>query len=559
MKAIYNIASLCAAKKVNKVVMCPGSRCAPLTIAFARHPEIETFVIPDERAAAFVALGMAEASNNTVALICTSGSAVYNFAPAVAEAFFRNIPLLLLTADRPTEWIAQQDGQTIFQQNIFGKHVKQSYQLPEDYSNSDAQWFINRTLNEAINHSNQSPKGPVHVNVPLREPLYSNDEIVFDNAPRVIEIQDTSKNLEINSLITELKQYSKVLIVAGQSPINNHLLDSLFSFTLSSQAVLVADSIANCHSLENVVSHHDIFINAIGEDSLQDLQPDLLITFGGQVLSKGLKNFLRKYKAKAQWHVSEEIVAPDSFQQLTKHIQVSADSFFTQISQAILNNKISFSMDYANQWEELNEDAEDYINRKIKEETSFNEFSVIAKILPKIPTNCHLHLSNSMTVRYVNIIGIKNYIPIYCNRGTSGIDGSTSTALGNALVNNAPNVLITGDLAFFYDRNAFWHNHIPSNLKVIILNNHAGGIFRLIDGPSTQPEIDTYFETNQKLNAKNTASDFGLNYYFANDYESFDVQIAAFLKSDSASILEIETDKLINAAFWEKYKIGKSF
>ena len=218
---IYDIAELCVRHNIRDAVLCPGSRCAPLTLAFARHPDITTRTFSDERSAGFVALGIAQAKRSPVIVVCTSGSAVYNLAPAVAEAYFSQTPLLIITADRPAEWIAQHDGQTIYQDEIFGRHVKKYFALPQDYDHTDSQWHINRIVNEALNLCRQYPCGPVHINTPFREPLYPKPEetIQYTSGLRVIGQHATSPELppEVKATIkAALPRFNNILLVAGQ-------------------------------------------------------------------------------------------------------------------------------------------------------------------------------------------------------------------------------------------------------------------------------------------------------------------------------------------------------
>ncbi|HEX8545795.1 MAG TPA: 2-succinyl-5-enolpyruvyl-6-hydroxy-3-cyclohexene-1-carboxylic-acid synthase, partial [Cytophagaceae bacterium] len=227
MQPIINIAEICAQKSVRSVILSPGSRCAPLTLAFVRHPDIITKTISDERSAAFIALGMALQTRQTVGLLCTSGTAGLNYSPAVAEAFCQQVPLIIFTADRPPEWIDQLDGQTIRQQNLFGRNVKASYQLPVDYNHPDAAWYIERILSEAINQAEEYPKGPVHINVPLREPLYP-ETIEFDEGVKIISTFPGKKTLSLDlqeRLQTEVKSFKKILIVAGQNNPNPRLTE----------------------------------------------------------------------------------------------------------------------------------------------------------------------------------------------------------------------------------------------------------------------------------------------------------------------------------------------
>ena len=179
----------------------------------------------------------------------------------------------------------------------------------------------------------------------------------------------------------------------------------------------------------------------------------------------------------------------------------------------------------------------------------------MARIMKALPDGCALHLANSMPVRYAGYVGLKKKIAVWSNRGTSGIDGCTSTAVGHALNASNLHVLITGDMAFFYDRNGLWHQHVPPNLRIIVLNNHGGGIFRLIDGPGKLPELNTYFEAHQALKADNTARDFGMAYYFANGLDKLDEQLNNFFNMDNgASIIEIETNPSDNEAIFTQFK-----
>ena len=301
LQPIFDIAELCARKGVTQAVLCPGSRCAPLTLAFTRHDDFQVKTISDERSAAFIAHGIAQQLQCPVILVCTSGSAAYNFAPAVAEAFFQQTPLVIFTADRPKEWIDQYDGQTIRQENIFGGHVKKSFSLPEDYEHTDAVWYVHRTINEAINLSNEFPKGPVHVNIPLREPLYpaKNEKIAFSKKLKVTTVEKTSivlQDNEIEELQQKLDGFSKVLVVAGQHDFEDLLVKALDKFSSSNQAPVIGDILSNLHSNQNVIRYSDTFLSSCGDDVQRSLQPELLITFGKSIISKQTKLFLRKLK-----------------------------------------------------------------------------------------------------------------------------------------------------------------------------------------------------------------------------------------------------------------------
>jgi 2-succinyl-5-enolpyruvyl-6-hydroxy-3-cyclohexene-1-carboxylate synthase len=556
VQTIYNIAEICAQKGMRDVILSPGSRCAPLTLAFVRQPAILSRTISDERSAAFMAIGMSQQTLRTTGLVCTSGSAAFNYAPAVAEAFYQQIPLLILTADRPPEWIDQLDGQTIRQENIYGKHVKASFTLPVDHAHPDSKWHIERIISEAINLTQSKPYGPIHINIPFMEPFYPTDEkpVKYDTGVKIIAQTKVSKTLgenDLQDLIKSFHSYGKKLIIAGQSPYNKKQKEIVSSFSEHFFIPVVTDVISN-HQQEESIMFHDVFLNQ-KPTVLTSLQPDLLITFGNSVISKNLKGFIRKYKPREHWHIQASGYHPDTYQSLTKIIACEPGYFFEKL---IEDKKEKPDSLFLKIWEHEEEKAKTRIN-SFFQNAAFGEFEAIKKILESIPDHSVLHLANSMTVRYVNYIGIpsdKN-IEVNCNRGTSGIDGVISTAYGAALSTNKLVTVITGDMAFFYDRNAFWNNYMPNNLRIVILNNHGGGIFRIIDGPNKLPELDEYFETQQKLIAENTAKDHNLAYQLCKDKETFERYLKGFFAaSPNSKILEVETDSKTNTEIFQKFK-----
>jgi 2-succinyl-5-enolpyruvyl-6-hydroxy-3-cyclohexene-1-carboxylate synthase len=566
---IYDIAELCSRKGVTQAILCPGSRCAPLTLAFVRHAKIETHTFSDERSAAFIGLGMAQQTGKPAALLCTSGTAAYNFSPAVAEAFFSHIPLIVFTADRPAEWIAQHDGQTIHQADIFGRHVKRSFQLPQEYEHEDSQWAVNRIVNEAINLSLQEPRGPVHINAPFREPLYPRQEIKFGVSVRVMETYPSSYELteaQKNTLRTEWPTYHNILVVAGQQDHDPSLLDTLVRFANHHNVPVVGDIISNLHGAEKVVRRADVFLGQAPEGIKKTLQPDLLITFGKSVISKNLKLLLRKRPPKAHWHIQAAGIPADTFQSITRVFEADPVSFFEFLSSMPRTGE--FENQKQNNYSKLWEIEDRRTLRSIREffpQEDLAELELVYEILKNLPEKSHLHLANSMSVRYANFIGLtsgQRTIKVYGNRGTSGIDGCTSTAVGHSLKSDVFNVLITGDLAFFYDRNAFWHNYPLPNLRVVLLNNHGGVIFSMIDGPGSLPEADEYFVTRQKLNAKKLCEEFAFDHLKLDHKRKVKNMLKDFFEVDGRTkILEAETDTASNKILFDnfKQKIKKSY
>jgi 2-succinyl-5-enolpyruvyl-6-hydroxy-3-cyclohexene-1-carboxylate synthase len=567
---IYDIAQLCVKKGITQVVLCPGSRCAPLTFAFTRHPQIQTKTISDERSAGFIALGMAQQLAEPVVVVCTSGTAAYNLAPSVAEAFFSQTPLLVLTADRPPEWIAQHDGQTIFQAEIFGKHVKKYYELPADYDHADSAWFINRIINEAINISQQEPPGPVHVNVPFREPLYpSKEEITsYSENVRVIEQHETSYTLsegQREKLKKEWFGYHHILIVAGQQNADDNLAKTLEQFFQTHDIPIVGDIIGNLQGIERTIRHADLFLGQAPENLKKILKPDLLITFGQSLVSKNVKLFLRAQSPKVHWHIQAGGSVADTFKNITDIFQASPISFFNFLSS--LRQPETFENQRQHNYTKLWEIEDRKTHRTLSGffgEPPLSELEVVHEVLKNLPEECNLHLANSMSVRYANYLGLleKKNIRVFANRGTSGIDGCTSTSIGHQLTSNKPNLLITGDVAFFYDRNAFWNNYPLPDFRVILLNNHGGLIFNMIDGPASLPETPEYFITRQTLSAKNLCEEFGFEYLKLDNRKKFKNLLKDFFDFDGKTkILELETDVTVNKKIMDdlKLKIKKNY
>ncbi|QSE96842.1 2-succinyl-5-enolpyruvyl-6-hydroxy-3-cyclohexene-1-carboxylic-acid synthase [Fulvivirga lutea] len=557
---IFSVAEICSKHDIEHAVISPGSRSAPLTLAFARHKKIKCKVIPDERAAAFVAMGMAQQLNKPVALICTSGSAALNYYPAIAEAYFQQIPLLILTADRPPEWIDQLDGQTIRQENVYGRHVKRSYNIEADLSSEDAQWYLQRQVNEGIIEANQYPKGPVHINFPFREPLYTTETVEYPET-KIIKSESVNPvftDTQIDSLKNELLKFERKLIICGQNQYTPEVLGFLEQVSKELKIPVVGDIISNIHSIESAVTHSDVFLSSDKSGLDKSLKPDLLITIGKSILSKNLKIMLRKNQPDEHWHVQQAGDVADTYKSLTRIIHGEELEFLkvlidSQSSEDFQNQK---QENYYHIWQIEERKTQRHIDNFFPQAFP-SEFSMIREVLSQA-NSVNLHLANSMAVRYANFIGIKadqKDITVFCNRGTSGIDGSTSTAIGASMASNKINLLISGDMAFLYDRNAFWHNYDYSNFRALVLNNHGGGIFRMINGPSNTPEVDEYFVTNQKNTAKHLAEEFGIEYLLCDKKSKINNYIKRLLEDDGTpKILEIESDSVNDKQILQEFK-----
>ena len=533
---IYDLVGICAQFGVENAVVCPGSRCAPLLIGFGKHPDIETISINDERSAGFVGLGLAQQSGKPVVLACTSGTAALNFAPAVTEAFYQNVPLIVLTADRPPEWIDQWDGQTIHQEKIYEPHLKGSF----NYNENNVKIGV-----EALTLALDEAAGPVHLNIPIREPFYPeslNDVVLNTETQRTQRKTIKSVSEEIyKEFESILDSTVKVMVLGGQLEPNQELVILLNQLNVP----IVGDVISNLHGVNDVIYSGDLLFKYADKS----LSPDFLITFGRSVISKNQKLFLRKHQPKVHWHIGEGM-AGDPFQSLTNIIESDPIVFlkrWVELTTEIGRHGEIYNLKLSKAQNETNKRF-----GKLLDKTEFNYFSAVRNVLKQLPKNSVLHLGNSMPVRIANFVGVKDStVDVWCNRGTSGIDGIVSTAVGHALAEpKRKHTLIVGDLSFFYDRNGLWLNHkFPTNLQIVILNDSGGGIFNMIPGPSSQGVLTELFTTPHHRTAEITAKEFDLAYSTASSLEE--------IHDLESGILEIFTEMKTNTETF-KYLIKKT-
>jgi 2-succinyl-5-enolpyruvyl-6-hydroxy-3-cyclohexene-1-carboxylate synthase len=528
-----SILEICQHKGVKHIVISPGSRNAPLTIGFTNNPYFTCYSIADERSAAFFALGIAQQLKQPVIVVCTSGSAVLNFYPAFAEAFYSQIPLVVLSADRPQHKIDIGDGQTIRQENVFANHSLFNANLNEWPSDAN-----DALIQEALFVAVQQ-RGPVHINVPFEEPLY---ETVAEPTYAVhwidSPIVSTAFALE-ESFVDCWNTATKKLVLVGElapNTIDQKYLDSLAN---DPSVVVLTEKTSNLHH-DSFMDQIDTLITPFSEEDFSAFRPDILLTFGGMVVSKRIKSFLRNYKPTHHWHV-DTIRAYDTFGALTKHFKTDSTTFLS----AVLKHKTiesNYKASLAVLWKDRLKKQERYT-----QSAPFSDFKVFDFICKNLPKNSQLQVSNSSAIRYIQLFSMHPSLTVFCNRGTSGIDGSTSTAIGASVVNGLPTFLVTGDIGFLYDSNALWNNYIPANFKIILLNNRGGGIFRILPGHEETPTFNTFFETSHQLNASHLAEMYGLAYFEAQDENSLTQQYAAFLdQNEKPSILEIFTPEKLN-------------
>ena len=558
------------------VVISPGSRNVPLAIGFASNKKFKCYSIVDERSAAFFALGLSQKSKKPTILICTSGSALLNYYPAVAEAYYSEIPLIILSADRPEYKINIGDGQTINQSNVFEKNILYSNSLKQDCSHateeiikSNLQKIVNdkadyskiEKLQKSIQKNNEetieiafnlsiNKMQPVHLNVPMEEPLYE-----FNDSPSIsVKVKKKPEKklslTDLDNFYKAINKASKIMILIGVSDGNILSKKSIQKINSCSSIIVMKEHTSNVFN-ESFISNIDRLIGPIELHSNSDflfdeLSPEIVISLGGMIVSKKIKSFLRNYKPRKHFHIGNNI-SKDSFYSGVEHINTTANKFFENID---LNKSDS---KYFEKWNQLDYSKLDLHNRYIKV-INFSDLKVFEILTNWIPKKYNIQVANSTPIRYFQLFDLKNKNMMFANRGTSGIDGSTSTAIGSSVQNDSPVLLVTGDLSFFYDVNALWNNHIPKNFRIIIINNSGGGIFKILPGFKENNLFSEFIETQHNLSARLIAKMFNFNYTRVSTKFGLNLYLRTFFKnSKKPKILEIKTSSIKSTKILKDY------
>lgn len=526
------------AKGVRDVVCSPGSRNVPLLIAAAARQNMKKHFVVDERSAAFVGLGISLVSQRPVALVCTSGTALLDYAPAIAEAYYQNVPLIVISADRPLQWIDQDDSQTLRQDGAIDNYVKKSYSLPALGDNDpELLWYADRIANDALLTSCSGRRGPVHINIHLSDPL--NAKQPSGGIPRLIDTieADSIGNKELFKEWAETLAESKVMLVAGFNPPDSELQKAVTVFSRNPNVTVMAETISNLH-LDSSDYSVDSVLSAFSEETLDKAAPDIVISIGGALVSRKLKEYLRRNSGKCHhWSVGHSHTTSDPFMSLSMKFEIKPFKFFKAINAAMRKQKIA-CQNYQNYWENLRHQALALKNSYISG-CEWSELKAFDILLNSIPQNYNLFLSNGTAIRYDQLLPHPLPHATYCNRGVSGIDGSVSTAIGGALAFGGKTLLITGDLSMAYDIGALNLHAIPDRFKIIVIDNQGGGIFRFIPSTSQLPEREEYLCQPPLLPLKHLADGYGWNYYEAESEKILIEQLQLFLKDHRKAILKV--------------------
>ena len=485
------LTALLVAHGVRHAVLCPGSRNSPIVHNLNECPEIQCFPVTDERSAGFYALGMTQATGEPVAVCVTSGTALLNLAPAVAEAYYQHRPLVVISADRPPQWIDQLDGQTLPQPDALGRFVRKAVSLPEPHD-EESRWYCNRLVNEALVHRN----APVHINVPISEPLFEYTIPILPQERKIVlDMEDSFSSITYAYIMDKFMHAERPLLVYGQ-PLNLNWDETVY---------------------------------LIGDDD--SYVPDFVLYTGGSIVSKRVKQFLRK--AKETWAVNITGEIEDTFQNLTRVIRGDGAFLADQIRVELEARPHPF----VRQWYELTRDV------RIKGRKYVAPYSQMATVR-YFEDHYHegvVHYANSTAIRLANIYA---WHKGYCNRGVNGIEGSLSTAAGMSVVTDERVYCVIGDLSFFYDSNALWNQNLRGNFRVLLLNNGKGGIFNMLRGLEQSPARDKFVAAAHRTTAEGVCLQNGVVYRKAEDMEQMQQGIDWLFQTESEHplLLEVLTD-----------------
>ena len=480
------LTSLLVAHGIHHAVVCPGSRNAPIVHNLNECPDIQCYPVTDERSAGFYALGMTQALKEPVVVCVTSGTALLNLYPAVAEAYYQHRSLVVVSADRPQQWIDQLDGQTLPQPDALGRFVKKAVSLPEPHD-EDTRWYCNRLINEAL----MVKHGPVHINVPITEPLFDFSTPELPKERKIELLPADISNVTLSHVCRMFMQAKRPMLIAGQPM--NPLMD------------------------EAVVQ--------IGDDV--DYIPDFVLYTGGSIVSKRLKHFLRK--AKETWVVNSEGEVTDTFMNLTHVVQGDGDV----VADMVRSNLEETPHPFVQKWEALLAQIRQQVEAN---EPPYSSAAVVKYFEQKRGANI-VHYANSMAIRLANTY---SKTPVYCNRGVNGIEGSLSTAAGFSCVTDEKVFCVIGDLSFFYDQNALWNQNLRGNLRILLLNNGKGGIFDMLPGLEKSPARDKYVAAEHHATAEGICQQNDIYYQQATTTEEMQRGIDLLLSADFSRPMVLE-------------------
>ena len=525
------LTALLVAHGVRYAVCCPGSRNSPIVHNLHACPDIECYPVTDERSAGFYALGMSQALKEPVVVCVTSGTALLNLAPAVAEAYYQHIPLVVISADRPQAWIDQLDGQTLPQPDALGRFVKKAVSLPESHDD-ESRWYCNRLVNEALLETHHHGYGPVHINVPISEPLFDYTVSELPEERSICLLNPRCYKSLLLECVGQLYTSRKPMVIIGQMSTEGLLPQDLYAISLF--AVVLNESL----SVGKGGAHFDEVLYAVGDNP--DYQPDFVLYLGDTLVSKRLKQWLRNLNDTHIWAVTEDGSIHDTSMQLYGVIEGHPADVIDDLVDSAGIKAVQSTEEFKTRWDKVLAK----VNKRVDNyQPAYSQMAAVKCFEESLGTaeDEHVHYANSTAIRLANIYA-RHFV--YCNRGVNGIEGSLSTAAGFSVVTDETVYCVIGDLSFFYDQNALWNQNLCGNLRILLLNNGRGGIFNLLKGLEESPARDQFVAAEHHTSAEGICQQNHITYLKAENMDEMQqgIDTLLYIESDRPVLLEVFTD-----------------
>ena len=540
---------------VSDAVVCPGSRNAPIVHNLSVCEAIRCRPVTDERSAAFYALGLSIATRRPTVVCVTSGSALLNVMPAVAEAAYQHVPLVVISADRPLQWIDQLDGQTIPQSDALGRFVRKAVQLPEPH-NDEERWLCRRLVNEAMHLATCRQGAPVHINVPISEPLF---EFNIEQLPQLSRFNYIKRAVTKDASMDMPDAFHKAkrpMIVIGQLAHGTVSHETIRS--LSEKYVVMSEPLSNPSYM---TIHFDEAIRYIvsdnssindDEDDKTAYYPDYVIYVGDTLVSKPARRFLRNAKAPSCLITPDAADIHDPLMTLTDIVECDTDSINALLASLCDAPDTDERCRFHDRWQSFLDAYAAHADAYAPEYSQMATVKYFEEQLADLDIDICVHYANSSAVRLACIYA-QHYV--WCNRGVNGIEGSLSTAAGFSLATHDMTVCVIGDLSFFYDQNALWNSNLRGNLRIILLNNRGGGIFRQLPGLNDSPAADDLVMASHENTAQGICTQNDIGYLSAKNMDEMQIGIVTLLtrESERPMLLEVFTDSNDDVKVLEKY------
>lgn len=535
---VLQLLSLLKAHGISRYVVSPGSRHIPLVISMQMDPFFKLYSVVDERSASFFAIGLIQRFDEPVGVICTSGTASANYCSAINEALYQELPLLVITADREGALRDQHEDQMIRQGTMYQNTAKMVANLPMVKDDVDA-WYNNRLINEALLELNHRGRGPVQINIPIPSHMdaFTSLNIPLERKINRWNMESTDWKHVVQSLADK-----KILIVCGEgAPLTKEQKNILSDFCRKNDATVLCDKMSNCHT-EDCIENAFAVLQALGSMDLSSIAPDIIISiranFSFNPELKGVVGTLKRNGFKIEnWYVHASGCVVDPYQGLLINIyEMDEFSFFRKVVEN--QGESQRECFYAESWKVLSESVDE-------PKLPYGHIEAVGEFLQKLPSDSVLHLANSNSVRLAQLYKIDPSIEIHCNRGTDGIDGCMSSAVGFSCETDKITYLIIGDLTFFYDMNALWNPQLGKNLRIFLDNNGGGAIMHMPKRPQFATDLlPIYLSAHHNAKAEAWAKDRGFKYFSAKNSEELKngIEVMTNPNSEGPILLEVFTN-----------------